>query len=247
MKDPSFKGRRIFRPQVEDDDHQLSVQHKNLPSKEEVNSAKATMLSRCFLHVVLYNVSWYILRWTYSNFLCPSTHESISICCCCQDINTLVDALIDEESTLLTRRRHREGLIQLLSRLYEVDVTAEAWWQCCEIPRDSGMQIPRTCWVMSFGASKTSFLTVSHSLRSILEEGTSWWVLSSVCRIGMALSGDKTPGQTSPMRLQDKFTQPPFSVVLIFLFCWKSHQKVSYEIIRIIQLDHVWHSKPSEI
>jgi len=37
-----------------------------------------------------------------------------------------VDALIDEESTLLTRRRHREGLIQLLSRLYEVDVTAEA-------------------------------------------------------------------------------------------------------------------------
>ena len=47
---------------------------------------------------------------------------------CCQDINTLVDALIDEESTLLTRRRHREGLIQLLSRLYEVDVTAEAWW-----------------------------------------------------------------------------------------------------------------------
>jgi len=68
--------------EVEDDDHQLSVQHKNLPSKEEVNSAK--------------------------------------------DINTLVDALIDEESTLLTRRRHREGLIQLLSRLYEVDVTAEA-------------------------------------------------------------------------------------------------------------------------
>jgi len=56
MKDPSFKGRRIFLPQVEDDDHQLSVQHKNLPSKEEVNSAKATMLSRCFLHVVLYNV-----------------------------------------------------------------------------------------------------------------------------------------------------------------------------------------------
>ena len=37
-----------------------------------------------------------------------------------------MDALIDEESTLLTRRRHREGLIQLLSRLYEVDVTAEA-------------------------------------------------------------------------------------------------------------------------
>lgn len=56
MKDPSFKGRRIFRPQVEDDDHQLSVQHKNLPSKEEVNSAKARMLLRCFLHVVLYKV-----------------------------------------------------------------------------------------------------------------------------------------------------------------------------------------------
>ena len=81
------------------------------------------------------------------------------------------------------------------------------------------MLIPRTCWVMSFGASKTSFLTVSHSLRSILEEGTSWWVLSSVCRIGMALSGDKAPGQTSPTPLQVNFTQPLFSVVLIFLFC----------------------------
>lgn len=68
--------------EVEDDDHQLSVQHKSLPGKSEVHSAK--------------------------------------------DINGLVDALIDEESTLLTRRRHREGLIQLLSRLYEVDVTAEA-------------------------------------------------------------------------------------------------------------------------
>lgn len=68
--------------EVEDDEHQLSVQHKNLPAKSEVSSAK--------------------------------------------DINGLVDALIDEESTLLTRRRHREGLIQLLSRLYEVDVTAEA-------------------------------------------------------------------------------------------------------------------------
>eukprot|EP00913_Durusdinium_trenchii_P022732 g21348.t1 len=68
--------------EVEDDEHQLSVQHKNLPAKSEVSSAK--------------------------------------------DINGLVDALIDEESTLLTRRRHREGLIQLLSRLYEVDVTQAA-------------------------------------------------------------------------------------------------------------------------
>ena len=58
MKDPSFKGRRIFRPQVEDDDHQLSVQHKNLPSKEEVNSAKATMLLRCFLHVGFIQGMW---------------------------------------------------------------------------------------------------------------------------------------------------------------------------------------------
>ncbi|CAJ1387921.1 unnamed protein product [Effrenium voratum] len=68
--------------EVEDEEHQLSVQHKNLPPKSEVTSGK--------------------------------------------DINTLVDQLIDEEPNLLTRRRHREGLVQLLSRLYQMDAEAEA-------------------------------------------------------------------------------------------------------------------------
>ena len=66
---------------MEDDDHQLSVQHKNLPAKSEVSLLK--------------------------------------------EIHVLVDALIDEEP-LLTRRKHREALIHLLSRLYEVELTGEA-------------------------------------------------------------------------------------------------------------------------
>ncbi len=86
---------------------------------------------------------WYVMNIlivNMFNFLCPLNPHLYPLLCC-QDINTLVDALIDEESTLLTRRRHREGLIQLLSRLYEVDVTAEAEclnrdrWdlvKCCE-------------------------------------------------------------------------------------------------------------------
>ena len=237
-------------PQVEDDDHQLSVQHKNLPSKDEVNSAKARMLGR--------DVSWnrrFIQRkcgmlWTYLDehivtfyvLKHPWRHLCLLLC---QDINTLVDALIDEESTLLTRRRHREGLIQLLSRLYEVDVTAEArpvkccenWKRILEILRDS----KRLCWFLGLVGSKASGLQklafdVSHSLRSILKED--FLVGSFFCSSYWNGPNWKAPGQTSPAPLQVNFTQPPFSVVLIFLFCWKSHQTVSYEIIRIIQLDH---------
>jgi len=66
---------------VEADD-QVAVQHKNLPAKSDVTSAK--------------------------------------------DINRLVDQLIEAEPDLLTRRRHREGLIQLLGRLYQVTVDPEA-------------------------------------------------------------------------------------------------------------------------
>ncbi|CAE7374812.1 unnamed protein product, partial [Symbiodinium pilosum] len=42
-----------------------------------------------------------------------------------KDIHILVDQLIEAESALLTRKRHREGLIQLLGRLYQVEVSAE--------------------------------------------------------------------------------------------------------------------------
>jgi len=39
-----------------------------------------------------------------------------------KDINSVVDSLIAEESVLLTKRRHRPALVQLLGRLYQVEV-----------------------------------------------------------------------------------------------------------------------------
>mmetsp|Transcript_14457 Transcript_14457/g.23018 ORF Transcript_14457/g.23018 Transcript_14457/m.23018 type:complete len:353 (-) Transcript_14457:66-1124(-) len=42
-----------------------------------------------------------------------------------KEVYTLVDDLIAGESALLTRRRHRPALIQLLGRLYQVDVEPE--------------------------------------------------------------------------------------------------------------------------
>jgi len=39
-----------------------------------------------------------------------------------KDIHTVVDSLIAEESVLLTKRRHRPALVQLLGRLYQVEV-----------------------------------------------------------------------------------------------------------------------------
>eukprot|EP00930_Biecheleria_cincta_P095756 TRINITY_DN87678_c0_g1_i1.p1 TRINITY_DN87678_c0_g1~~TRINITY_DN87678_c0_g1_i1.p1 ORF type:complete len:363 (+),score=75.59 TRINITY_DN87678_c0_g1_i1:47-1090(+) len=42
-----------------------------------------------------------------------------------EDVKSVVDQLIESEPTLLTRKRHRSALIQLLGRLYQVDVEAE--------------------------------------------------------------------------------------------------------------------------
>jgi len=51
------------------------------------------------------------------------------------DIHVLVDQLIEAEPALLTRKRHREGLIQLLGRLYQVEVNPE--------PEDEGRDLRR--------------------------------------------------------------------------------------------------------
>eukprot|EP00438_Fugacium_kawagutii_P013029 Skav221406 [mRNA] locus=scaffold1621:93886:100443:- [translate_table: standard] len=75
------------------------------------------------------------------------------------DINGLVDALIDEESTLLTRRRHREGLIQLLSRLYEVDVTA------AEAPEEADPEPGEASDGMQGASVVLTGLTGSHQAR----------------------------------------------------------------------------------
>mmetsp|Transcript_17894 Transcript_17894/g.42010 ORF Transcript_17894/g.42010 Transcript_17894/m.42010 type:complete len:331 (+) Transcript_17894:34-1026(+) len=42
-----------------------------------------------------------------------------------KEVHTLVDQLIEAEPALLTRKRHREGLIQLLGRLYQVETAEE--------------------------------------------------------------------------------------------------------------------------
>lgn len=154
MKDPSFKGRRIFRPQVEDDDHQLSVQHKNLPSKEEVNSAKATMLLRCFLHVVLYKVCG--MPWTYLDehiltFYVPQPMKTslfVAVLPGYQHLGGCLDwwGVDTSNTSQASRRSHPIALEALRSGCHRGGLV-----KCCEILRDSGMLIPRTCWVELWG------------------------------------------------------------------------------------------------
>lgn len=63
-----------------------------------------------------------------------------------KDIHSVVDSLIAEESILLTKRRHRPALVQLLGRLYQVEVepTDDEGGEALKPPKVAELAAPMT-------------------------------------------------------------------------------------------------------